>query len=70
LKFFFQNAKAVFFYSTELWNFDTNANVIFFNVNCRYLVFNEIKVSAGIEECLDPKKTLHWVKKAPNQRQI
>jgi hypothetical protein len=40
----------------------------FLNVNCRYLVmlFNEIKVSAGIEDRVFRScKTLHLVKKAP-----
>jgi hypothetical protein len=37
-------------------------NVILFNVNCRYLVmlFNEIKVSAGIEKCFAPVKHSIW----------
>jgi hypothetical protein len=52
--------KAVFFYSDSCSTVTAVATVklwqqmsYFLNVNCRYLVmlFNEIKVSAGIEEC-------------------
>jgi hypothetical protein len=39
----------------------------FLNVNCRYLamLFNELKVSAGIEECFAPVKHSILVKKGP-----